>query len=76
MDEHSDCPTLHTQMWSAQAYLHTGPHMLTNKVYEIRLSLNLLTLFFPFSSQPVGDESQAKVVELVGQKPGDSSFHL
>lgn len=48
MDEHSGCPTLRTQTWSGETYLHTHPEMFIHKVYERRWSWTLLSLVILF----------------------------
>lgn len=43
----------------------------------MRLEDALFVLMSPlFLPQPIGDESQARVVEVIGQKPGDLCFVL
>lgn len=61
--------TSHPDVVRIHARTHT--HSLSRASGE-RISVKFVPKSVPlFFFQPVGDESQARVVELVGQKPGD-----
>lgn len=67
--ERSDCPTPRTPMWSGRARTSSraSGERFFCEICGCETSSSSSPFFF---LQPVGDESQARVVELVGRKPG------